>query len=166
MQSVCAFSTHSRRSGFSLIELLVAAAILGLLATVAMPMAELTVKREKEHELRVALRQIRDAIDAYKIAASSGKIALTSGQSGYPPTLTDLVAGVTDATNTSGPKLYFLRRVPRDPFYPDQTTAAVDTWGLRSYDSSPDAPRAGDDVFDVYSQSTQTGLNGVPYKDW
>jgi general secretion pathway protein G len=156
----------SRATGFSLIELLVAAAILGLLATVAMPMAELTIRREKEHELRVALRDIRQGIDAYKVAASSGKIALQTGQSGYPPALTDLVSGVTDATNPSGPKLYFLRRIPRDPFYPDTTAAAPDTWGKRSYDSSPDAPRAGDDVFDVYSQSTQSGLNGVAYNEW
>jgi len=155
-----------RVGGFSLVELLVAAAILGLLATVAMPVVELTNKREKEHDLRLALRDIRRAIDAYKTAASGGKIKLVPGQSGYPPTLSELVNGVTDATNPDGPKLYFLRHVPRDPFYPDATTSAIDTWGKRSYDSPPDAPRAGDDVFDVYSLSTQKGLNGVPYSEW
>jgi general secretion pathway protein G len=155
-----------RISGFSLVELLVSAAILGLLATVAMPMVELTAKREKEHNLRVALRDIRAAIDAYKTAASAGKITLLPGQSGYPPTLSELINGVTDATNPNGPKLYFLRRLPRDPFYPDMTTPAIDTWGKRSYASPPDAPHAGDDVFDVYSQSTLTGLNGVPYSEW
>lgn len=155
-----------RVSGFSLVELLVSAAILGLLATVAMPMVELTAKREKEHGLRVALRDIRTAIDAYKTAASAGKITLLPGQSGYPPTLSELINGVTDATNPNGPKLYFLRRVPRDPFYSDLKVAAIDTWGKRSYDSPPNAPHAGDDVFDVYSLSTQTGLNGVAYSEW
>lgn len=155
-----------RAGGFSLVELLVAAAILGLLATVAMPVVELTNRREKEHDLRVALRDIRRAIDAYKTAASSGKIKLVPGQSGYPPSLSELVNGVTDATNPDGPNLYFLRHVPRDPFYLDMKVAAMETWGKRSYDSPPDAPRAGDDVFDVYSQSTQKGLNGVPYSEW
>jgi general secretion pathway protein G len=157
---------HRRATGFSLIELLVAAAILGMLAMVAMPMAELTIRREKEHDLRIALRDIRQAIDAYKAAAAGGHIALQAGQSGYPPTLNDLVNGVVDATNPQGPKLYFLRRLPRDPFYPDATTAASDTWGKRSYDSPPDAPRSGDDVYDVYSQSSQPGLNGVAYAEW
>lgn len=155
-----------RARGFSLVELLVAAAILGLLATVAMPVVELTSKREKEHELRVALRDIRRAIDAYKAATASGKIKLLPGQSGYPPSLSELVSGVSDATNPDGPRLYFMRRVPRDPFYPNMKTAAIDTWGTRSYDSPPDAPRAGEDVFDVYSQSTQKGLNGVSYNEW
>ena len=152
--------------GFSLVELLVAAAILGLLATVAMPVVELTSKREKEHELRLALRDIRRAIDAYKAAAASGRIKLLPGQSGYPPSLSELVSGVSDATNPDGPKLYFLRHVPRDPFYPDMKIAAINTWGLRSYDSPPDIPRVGEDVFDVYSQSTEKGLNGVPYSEW
>lgn len=156
----------SSAAGFSLIELLVSAAILGLLATVAMPMAELTKKREKEHQLRLALRDIRQAIDAYKVASSTGKIALLPGQSGYPPSLVELVGGVTDASNPNGSKLYFLRRIPRDPFYADQATPAIDTWGKRSYDSPPDSPREGNDVFDVYSTSTQSGLNGVPYKEW
>lgn len=155
-----------RISGFSLVELLVSAAIVGLLATVAMPVMELTVKREKEHDLRVALREIRTAIDAYKAAASTGKIALLPGQSGYPPTLSELITGVADATKPAGPKLVFLRRLPRDPFHPDVAAAAIDTWGKRSFDSPPDAPHAGDDVFDVYSQSTRMGLNGVPYNAW
>ncbi|HYD78903.1 MAG TPA: type II secretion system protein [Paucimonas sp.] len=155
-----------RTAGFSLIELLVSAAILGLLATVAMPLAEVTVRRQKEHDLRLALRDIRQAIDAYKAAAASGKIALATGESGYPPTLTDLVAGVKNASDPEGPKLYFLRRVPRDPFNADAKVAAVDSWGLRSFASPADKPAEGDDVYDVYSLSPETGLNGVPYSEW
>jgi len=152
--------------GFSLVELLVSVAIVGLLATVAMPLAEVTVKRQKEQELRRALIDIRQAIDAYKTAAASGRITVIPGHSGYPPTLTDLVMGVTDATSTTSQKIYFLRRIPRDPFYPDTTTPAIDTWGKRSFASPPDKPAEGDDVFDVYSLSTDTGLNGVLYSEW
>jgi general secretion pathway protein G len=154
------------QAGFSLVELLVAAAIMGLLATVALPMAELTLRREKERQLRIALRDIRQAIDAYKAAATAGSIALTPGQSGYPPSLADLVIGIQDASSSGGQKQYFLRRLPRDPFYSDSTVAAALTWGKRSFDSSPDAPREGRDVFDLYSTSTDTGLNGVPYNEW
>lgn len=152
--------------GFSLVELLVSAAILGVLASVAMPLAETTIRRHKEHELRIVLRDIRNGIDAYKRASESGQIAVAAGQSGYPPTLGDLAAGVPDAWKPEGPRLYFLRRVPRDPFHPVKAVAAVDTWGLRSFASGPDDPREGDDVFDVYSLSAQSGLNGVPYSQW
>ncbi|MCG2583856.1 type II secretion system protein [Massilia sp. TS11] len=152
--------------GFSLVELLVSAAILGLLASVAMPLAELSVKRQKEAQLRQALREIRAGIDAYKQAASSHRITLVQGQSGYPPTLVDLVAGVKDAGNPDGPKLYFLRRIPRDPFNDDDSKPASDTWGKRSFASGPDNPVDGDDVFDVYSLSAGVGINGVAYKEW
>jgi len=157
-----------RRSarGFSLIELLAASAILGLLATVAVPFIETTVKRQKEQALRVALYEIRTAIDAYKKAVDDKRIdPVDSGASGYPPTLGDLVNGVPDKKNDGKP-LYFLRRIPRDPFYATAAPEAAATWGLRSFASAPDKPRSGADVFDVYSTTDKTGLNGVPYKDW
>jgi general secretion pathway protein G len=158
--------TLSRRAaGFTFLELLASMAIMGLLATVAIPFAETTVRRHKEHDLRQALREIRQGIDAYKEATVAGKIALRPGQSGYPPSLFELAGGV-DNVLRPGTRLHFLRRVPRDPFFADASVAAVDTWGLRSFDSPPDHPRAGDDLFDVYSLSTGTGLNGVPYNQW
>lgn len=159
-------SLRHRSRGFSLLELLAAAAIIGLLASVAVPFVETTVKRQKERELRTALREIRQAIDAYKQAVATGHIETKLELSGYPPSLTELVGGVTDLANKSGPKLYFLRRIPRDPFATDASVAAIDTWGKRSFASEPGTPVAGDDVFDVYSLSTKTGLNGVPYREW
>lgn len=153
-------------AGFSFIELLASAAILGLLASIAVPFVETTVRRQKEHDLRIALREIRQGIDAYKQATVTGRIASLPAQSGYPPSLTELVAGVDDLAHVGGPKLYFLRRVPRDPFFQDGSVSAIDTWGLRSFESSAERPRSGNDVFDVYSLSSQTGLNGVPYVEW
>lgn len=155
-----------RLGGFSFLELLAAAAIVGLLATVAVPFVETTVKRQKERELRTALRDMRQAIDAYKQAVVTGHIATKDGLSGYPPSLTELTGGVQDLAKKDGPKLYFLRRIPRDPFFTDASVAAIDTWGKRSFASEPDHPQPGDDVFDVYSLSTKTGLNGVPYAEW
>ncbi len=155
-------------AGFTIIELLASVAIIGILASVAMPVIHTAVTRQKEAQLRAALISIRGAIDAYKQASVNGNIALQNGQSGYPPSLTALAGGVTDASSTSTPpaQVYFLRSIPRDPFYPDQTTPAIQTWTLRSYASSPDNPVPGDDVFDVQSMSTQAGLNGVPYNQW
>jgi general secretion pathway protein G len=155
-----------RQRGFSLIELLAAAAIMGILATVAVPVIETTLRRQKERELRTALRDIRSAIDAYKALADAGRIAKDLGDSGYPPSLQDLAAGVKDKQNQSAPPIYFLRRIPRDPFSPDPKAAPVDSWGLRSSASDADAPQAGQDVFDVYSRSSREGLNGVPYAEW
>ena len=155
-----------RSRGFTLIELVITLAIIGLLATAAMPLAQLVAKREKEADLRLALRQIRTAIDAYHEAAHTGHIKQELGASGYPPDLKSLYAGVEDAMSEKKVNLYFLRRVPRDPFFPDGTAAAEDTWGLRSYQSSPDDPQPGDDVYDVYTHSPDKGLNGVPYRDW
>lgn len=156
----------ARSRGFSFIELLASAAIVGLLASIAVPMVQTTVKRQKERELRIALREIRQGIDAYKQAAMAGRILVPQDQSGYPHSLMDLVQGVEDASRPEHPKLYFLRRIPRDPFHPDPKARAVDTWGKRSFASPPDKPEEGDDVFDVYPLSTQTGLNGVPYREW
>jgi general secretion pathway protein G len=155
-----------RSRGFTIIELVITLAIIGLLATAAMPLAQLVTKREKEAELRGALRDIRGALDAYKASAQGGHIKLELGASGYPPDLKSLYAGVEDAASEKKVNLYFLRRVPRDPFFPDGAVPAEETWGLRSYKSPPDDPQSGDDVFDVYSLSGAKGLNGVPYRDW
>lgn len=155
------------RGGFTLIELVITVAIIALLATVALPMAELAVKREKEQELRLALREIRTALDAYKQAVDEGKLDKLVDTSGYPPNLDVLVDGVKDKQDPNGTrKIYFLRRIPRDPFFPDPTKPNQETWGLRSYASSADAPEPGDDVFDVYSLDQGVGLNGIPYKNW
>lgn len=154
------------KGGFSLIELLVSAAILGILASVAMPVVELTVQRQHEAELRVALRSIRQALDAYKEAADQHRIAVDDGASGYPPSLRELTSGLRDLAHPDGTRLVFLRRIPRDPMNRDAGLSAIDTWGKRSYESPAEAPRDGADVFDVYSLSTGIGLNGVPYAQW
>lgn len=153
--------------GFTIIELVITVAIVAILASSALPLAELTVKRTKEQELRLALRQIRDAIDEYKQAVDEGRIARKAEESGYPPTLDVLANGVVDAKDpNSKQRIYFLRRVPRDPFSDDPGVAAAATWGKRSYESPPDTPREGKDVFDVYSLATGVGLNGVSYREW
>ena len=151
--------------GFTLIELLITVAILALLASGAMTFADLAVQRSQEQELRASLRQIREAIDAYKAATDSERIKRASDESGYPPTLLALTDGVPDATKVNGKKQYFLRRLPRDPMA-DPSLPAEATWGLRSYDSDPDHPQAGRDVFDVYSLSPKIGLGGRPYRKW
>jgi general secretion pathway protein G len=156
----------TRARGFTLIEVLITAAIVATLATIALPLSEVAIQRGKETDLRRALRDIRDALDAYKRAADEGRILRSPDQSGFPPTLATLVEGVPDAKSPSGGKIYFLRRVPRDPLNPDATAAPDKSWGIRSYDSPPEEPKPGKDVFDVYSLSTRTGLNSVPYKEW
>ena len=152
--------------GFTLIELLVSVVVVGLLASVAVPMTELAVKRSKERDLREALREIRGAIDAYKHAADDGRISTDRLASGYPPSLQVLVEGAVDVKSPARDgRIYFLRRIARDPF----STASIEpaaTWAKRSYASAPDTPSEGDDVFDVYSQSAETGLNGIRYQQW
>lgn len=145
--------------GFTLIELLITVAIVALLATIAAPLAEVTVQRDKEKDLRQALREIRSAIDAYKRAVDDGVVERAADASGYPPSLATLVEGVPDKRKPDAPKVYFLRRVPPDPMGGDE-------WGLRSYASPADSPQAGKDVYDVFSKSDGTGLNGVPYRQW
>ncbi len=154
-------------SGFTLIELLVTVAIVALLSTLAYPLAEVVVKRNKEQELRQALREIRSALDAYMQAVQDGRVEHTLGQSGYPASLKVLVDGVPDANSPDRTKrIYFLRRIPRDPMDADPERPAEDTWGKRSYESTFDAPEEGDDVYDVYSLSPGVGLNGIPYRYW
>jgi general secretion pathway protein G len=155
-----------RARGFTLIEMAVVVAVIAMLATIAVPVAELAVQRSREQELRHALRQIRGALDAYKRAVEEGRIPRRTGQSGYPPSLDALAGGVEDATTPSKTQIYFLRRLPRDPMEPDPGVPAADTWGRRSYASPPDSPQEGDDVFDVYSRSDRVGLNGIPYREW
>ena len=152
--------------GYTLIELLVAATIVGVLASTALPLAELTVQRTKENELRAALREIRSAIDAYKQATDEGRIIKKADENGYPPNLEMLVAGVEDARSPKTMRIHFLRRLPRDPMHRDPQTPPAETWGRRSYESAYDAPREGKDVYDVYSLSTSVGLNGIAYRRW
>jgi len=156
----------ARRGGFTLIELVVTLLIVGLLAAAAVPLVELTVKRNKERELRAALRELRTAIDAYKRASDEGRILKLAQQSGYPPKLELLVEGVPDMRSPERRSIYFLRRLPRDPTFPDQAAAAESTWGKRSYASPPGSPEEGDDVFDVYSRTESNALNGTPYRTW
>jgi general secretion pathway protein G len=153
-------------AGFTLIELIVTVAIVGILAAGAMPMAEVTVQRSKEQALHTALIEIRSAIDAYKEAADTGRISRAADASGYPASLRVLVEGVPDALNPQAAKIYFLRRIPRDPMHGDGSLPAEHTWGLRSYASSAEAPQEGEDVYDVYSTSSGIGLDRVPYREW
>jgi general secretion pathway protein G len=154
--------------GFTLVELVVTVAIVALLSTMAFPLAEVMMKRNKEQELRLALREIRSALDAYMEAVEEGRITHSVGsQSAYPESLAVLVEGVPDASSPDRQiRLHFLRRIPRDPMFADPTRPAEETWGKRSYASSHDAPEEGEDVYDVYSLAEGTGLNGIPYRDW
>ena len=152
--------------GFTLIEMVITVAIVGLLASIAAPTAELVMQRNSEHELRMALREIRKGIDAYKQAFDDGRLTKNIDESGYPPSLRTLVDGVPDAKSAEKRKIYFLRRIPRDPMSQDTDSPPEETWGLRSYDSDADAPREGRDVFDVYSKSAGIALNRIPYKQW
>lgn len=155
-----------KTKGFTLIELVITVAIVAVLASVALPLNELVVQRAKEGDLRRALRDIRDGIDAYKQAFDEGRMVKRVGESGYPKRLEDLVEGVEDQKDPKKSRIYFLRRIPRDPFADDAAASAADTWGKRSYASPPDDPREGEDVFDVFTRSTLVGLNGRPLREW
>lgn len=151
--------------GFTLVEMVAVVAIVGVLAVAAHPLIELTTRRSQEMQLRSALRTLRSAIDAYKEAADEGTIARAPDASGYPPSLQVLVDGVPEAKPGSTRRLYFLRRIPRDPFA-DPSVPAAQTWALRSHDSPPQAPAPGRDVFDVMSRSTRTALDGTRHDSW
>jgi len=153
-----------RQDGYTFIELLVVVSILFVLASAAMPLAQVASQRQREIELRRTLREMRTAIDKFKDAVDIGQIPtteLTPGSEGYPPDLETLVEGVTPANDASGRKLKFLRRVPIDPM-----TNSTE-WGLRAQQDRPDATSwGGKNVFDVYTKSQDTALDGTKYRDW
>jgi general secretion pathway protein G len=156
--------TRPAEAGFSFIELLVVVGILFVLASAAMPLAQVSTQRQREAELRRALREMRTAVDRFKDAVDAGAIpttALKPGNEGYPPTLETLVEGIDAANDASGRKLKFLRRIPIDPM-----THGTE-WGLRSYQDDADSTRwGGENVFDVYTTSEATALDGTKYRDW
>lgn len=151
--------------GFTLIELMVTVVIVSVLASSVIPLTQLAVQRVKEQELRQGLRQIRDAIDAYKSAVDDGKVARRTDETGYPRTLESLVEGVENIKDPERRKIYFLRRLPRDPFA-ESDLAPAETWAKRSYASPPDAPVEGADVFDIQSKSAGIAINGSAYRTW
>ena len=169
-QANAAMSATTRVSlasrGFTLIELVITVAIIAVLASVALPLNELIVTRAKEQDLRRSLREIRDGIDAYKQAWDDGRLTKSPNETGYPKNLDDLVKGVEDQKSPKRDKIYFMRRIPRDPFTTSETLTNAETWGKRAYQSPPDDPKEGEDVFDVFSLATGTGINGRPYKEW
>ena len=150
--------------GYTFVELLVVTTILLILASAVQPLARVTLQRSREAELRRSLRDMRDAIDAFKDAVDANVIPATDlrpGSEGYPPDLETLVKGVSVANDASGRKLKFLRRVPIDPM------TRSDEWGLRSYQDKPDAARwGGQNVYDVHSTSDGVALDGTKYRDW
>lgn len=153
-----------QQRGYTFVELLVVTTILLILASAVMPLAQVTSMRQREAELRRTLRELRTAIDAFKNAVDQGRIPTTElepGNEGYPPDLDTLVDGISAANDASGRKLKFLRRIPVDPM-----TAGTE-WGLRSYQDSPTATSwGGRNVFDVYTTSGGTALDGTKYRDW
>lgn len=155
----------ARIRGFTLVEILVTLTLISIIASMAFPLIQLDQKRRQERELKDALGQIRTALDNYKQAVDDGRIYMPADSSGYPKTLTDLVEGVPDLKDIKGRKIYFLRRIPSDPFASDQNIEA-NTWALRSYASPADAPEAGDDVYDIRSKSKKLALDGTRYDTW
>ena len=153
-----------REGGYSFVELIVVAAIILVLATAVLPLSKVGIQRQKEVELRRALREMRTAVDRYKDAADLQQISnleLEPDDMGYPPDLETLVKGATKAGDATQTKLRFLRRIPTDPM-----TGEAE-WGLRSYQDRPDSTTwGGENVFDVYSNARGTGLDGIPYSEW
>lgn len=153
-----------QQGGYSFVELIIVTTIILILASAVQPLAKVAITRQKEAELRRALREMRTAIDKYKDAADAQMIPPTElkvGAEGYPPDLDTLVEGVSVVGDATGRKLKFLRRIPMDPM-----TGSQD-WGLRSYQDKPDATRwGGQNVYDVYTESDGTALDGTKYRDW
>jgi general secretion pathway protein G len=152
---------RSSSAGFTFIELVVATFVMLILASAALPIARVSMKRQREKDLRYALREMRAAIDRFKDNADRNVIATEFGSEGYPPSLEALVEGVPLNNDVTGRKLKLLRRVPVDPM-----TGRAE-WGMRSYQDMPDAKSwGGQNVFDVYSRSEGTALDGTKYRDW
>jgi general secretion pathway protein G len=153
---------NSAQAGMTLLELIIACTILLILSSMALPIAKFTVIREREKELRLDLREMRQAIDKYKDLADQQKIRVELGSEGYPPDLETLVKGVAvGGSGAAGKNMRFLRRIPKDPM-----TGRVE-WGLRSVQDDPDSTSwGGKNVFDVYSKSAGTALDGTKYSDW
>lgn len=161
-------------AGFTLIELMVTAVLVGIVALTAMPLVEVTTVKQREIELRRALRTIRGALDAYKAATDAGVLPKGAGASGYPASLEELTQVLeTSRARPGAPgaaearaSIVLLRQLPRDPFHPDPATPAAQTWVTRSYASPADDPQPGADVFDVASRSPRIALDGTPYRSW
>ncbi len=156
-----------RNRGFTLIEMVVTLALVGVVALTALPLYEVSATYMKEMELRHALRTLRGALDAYKAAADAGQLNRGALDSGYPATLDVLVNGVETQAVTGGTRrVVFLRQIPRDPFAPEPGTSPAEQWATRAYGAPPDDAVGGADVFDVTSKSARVGSNGVPYNRW
>jgi general secretion pathway protein G len=162
--SVSTYQKSLGHRGFTLIELVVALALLALLVSAATPMVQINAKRQKEQELRKVLWQMRDAIDAYKLAVEDGLIKKDQNGNGYPPTLRTLVVGVENLQDPDKKRLFFLRRIPRDPFADDPEISNEETWMVRAYDGTQG--EFATDVYDISSRSTQLGINQQPYNTW
>jgi general secretion pathway protein G len=158
--------------GFTLIELVVTLALIGLVTMFTLPMVDMAVTRRKESELRQALRIIRTGLDTYKAATDAGTLPKEAGESGYPPTLEKLtepleIQGKRDPFGSiASQRMVILRQLPRDPFSTDPTQPAYMTWNTRAYASRADDPQTGDDVFDVSSKSDRIALDGSFYSSW
>jgi general secretion pathway protein G len=162
MKSLSVRCRRSAQSGMTLLELIIACAILLILSSAALPVARFTVVRQREKELRLDLREMRNAIDRYKDLADRNMIRTELGSEGYPPDLQTLVKGVAiGGTGAAGKNIRFLRRIPVDPM------TGNTEWGLRSVQDDPDSTSwGGKNIFDVYSKSTGTALDGTKYSDW
>jgi len=162
MKSLSVTYRHPAQSGMTLLELIIACAILLILSSAALPVARFTVVRQREKELRLDLREMRNAIDRYKDLADRNMIRTELGSEGYPPDLQTLVKGVAiGGSGAAGKNIRFLRRIPVDPM------TGTTEWGLRAVQDDPDSTSwGGKNIFDVYSKSTGTALDGTKYSDW
>lgn len=155
-----------RNKGFTLVELMVTITLIGILASVLVPITQVTRQRVQEEELKLALKEIRKAIDDYKQAGDDGRIARSADTTGYPKTLSELVEGVIDIQDSKGKKIFFLRKIPIDPMYMGPKIKPEKMWNIRSYQNDLNNFHYDGDVYDIHSSSTKVGLNGTAYKDW